>query len=154
MINRAQNQWVVDEPKIKWYSVALFNLIVLGLMTFSNPNALALLLLSFTIGASAIPVLIAHSNSVKKLQIGYGVPFIILLPVPYFVWDAMNCTGKMCGIGSAMLAIALGAFGVIFAVFFTFSYFSRFWDKGFVIFWSIFIPIALFAIAYLCVLPR
>jgi len=149
MNKKTLNRWVIEEPKLKWYSVALFNLIVLSITMFfiikpdSGANALAFIPFLFTLGASSIPVLIAHSNSEKKLLIGYVVLFFILLPVPYFVWDAMTCTGKFCSMGSELLAMALGVFGIIFAFFFTFSYFSRFWDKAVAIIWSILMPIYL-----------
>lgn len=99
------------------------------------------IILGISILLSVAPTLISRLNSNLKNYFGYGIPILLLLPLPYFIFDIYTCTGKFCGIGSFFYAWAFGLSAVIFAIFYVVGIYSRRWNSKSVLALSLIIPI-------------
>lgn len=97
--------------------------------------------LGISIFVSVVPILISRSNGRLKNRFGYGIPILLLLPLPYFVYDYFTCTGKFCQIGPMIFGWAFGLSAIIFAIFYTIGIYSKKWSPKFVLFLSLIIPI-------------
>lgn len=135
-------------PFYVWIVVLLANVgTVLAIILFniSDQNSLFetwnLIALGISLFISVVPVLISRSNGRLKNRFGYGIPVLLLLPLPYFIYDYYTCTGKLCGIGSFILGWAFGLSAVIFAIFYTIGIHSKKWSSKSVLFLSLIIPI-------------
>lgn len=97
--------------------------------------------LGISIFVSVVPILISRSNGRLKNRFGYGIPILLLLPLPYFIWHYYTCTGKFCNLGDTVFGWAFGLSAVIFAIFYTIGIYSRKWSSKFVLFLSLIMPI-------------
>ena len=101
------------------------------------------IVLGISIFVSAVPIFISRSSSRLKNRFGYGIPILLLLPLPYFVYDYFTCTGKFCQIAPLFYGWAFGISAIIFAIFYTIGIYSKKWSPKFVLLLSIIIPVLL-----------
>lgn len=136
-------------PFYNWIMVLLINIGAIILLVSnaisdggaSLSNSLFEAWLGISIFVSVVPILISRSNGRLKNRFGYGIPILLLLPLPYFVWHFYTCTGKFCNLGDFVFGWAFGLSAVIFAIFYTIGIYSRKWSSKFVLFLSLIIPI-------------
>ncbi len=144
-----------NRPFYNWIMVLLLNIVVIIFLVwdaFSNRSRSLLyslsqmgnfIILGTSIFVSVVPILISRSNSQKKNYFGYGIPILLLLPLPYFVWHYYTCTGKFCDVGDIVFGWAFSLSAVIFAIFYTIGIYSKKWSSKFVLFLSIIIAVLL-----------
>jgi len=140
-------------PFYNWIMVLLINI---GTIIFLVSNAISeggtslsnslfqmwnFITLGISIFVSVVPILISRSNGRLKNRFGYGIPILLLLPLPYFVYDYYTCTGKFCQLGPLVFGWAFGLSAIIFAIFYTIGIYSKKWSPKFVLFLSFIIPI-------------
>ena len=109
--------------------------------------------LGVSLFVSVVPILISRSNSQKKNYFGYGIPILLLLPLPYFVWHFYTCTGKFCNLGDLVFGWAFGVSAVVFAVFYTIGIYSKKWSPKFVLLLSLIIPVLIVGGLWLLIKP-
>lgn len=80
---------------------------------------------------SIIPVWLTGTTLRWRNWLGFGFPLLLLLPVPYLVWDINTCTGKMCGLGDYILILILGISAIAFTIFYLIGIFFRKWNPRF-----------------------
>jgi hypothetical protein len=83
---------------------------------------------------SAVPVIISQSNSRFKNHFGYGIPLLLLLPLPLLMNDYSTCNDIFCGLGPFLVGIALALSASIFAIFYAISVYARKWNIKFIIY--------------------
>lgn len=83
------------------------------------------IILGISLFVSIVPVLISKSNGRLKNRFGYGIPILLLLPLPYFIYDYYTCTGKFCEIGPFFFGLAFGLLAITFAIFYTIGIYAR-----------------------------
>lgn len=122
--------------KYLWTVVFLANLGVLFALVGVAGSDLAdllssfpLIILAISLFATVVPVYISTS---PNKYLGYGLPLFLLLPLPYFIYDAYTCTGKFCEILPSILAMSFGLSAIVFALFYTIGIFARKWDVKFI----------------------
>ena len=126
-------------PFYIWMAVLLANItaaaiIVLSSHSFSLSSlSSGLLPLGVFLFMSAVPVLIAGSKSSLKNIFGYGIPLLLLSPLPYFIWHYYNCTGKFCNLLDALAIWVLGLSAAIFVFFYVVGVYFRKWNVNFVL---------------------
>lgn len=127
-------------PFYVWMVVLLANIgTVLAIILFniSDHNSLFeswnLIPLGISLFISVVPVLISRSNGRLKNRFGYGIPVLLLLPLPYFIYDYYTCTGKLCDLGSFIFGWSFGISAVIFALFYAMGIYARKWTVKFVL---------------------
>ncbi len=81
---------------------------------------------------SVVPVLISGSESRLKNRFGYGIPILLLLPLPYFIYDSYTCTDMFC-LGPVLFGGSLIISAVIFALFYAMGIYARKWNVKFVL---------------------
>jgi hypothetical protein len=130
-------------PFYIWLAVIIENIAVALAMIFTTglENLFELIeqpvfsvVMCFSIVLSAVPVMISRSNSRLKDRFGYGIPILLLLPLPYFIYDYNTCTGKLCELGPALLGITFTLSAIIFAIFYAISVYARKWNIKFIIY--------------------
>lgn len=130
-------------PSYVWKVVLFFNipliLFFLFLIFYASSGA-ALFLTPFFIIIilfSVIPVRLSQSKKKRKNLIGYGIPILMLLPVPYFVYEAHTCSGKLCEIGPILIIYGLFFSSATFAFFYFLAERSKKWSKKKIFFSSL-----------------
>ena len=138
-----------------WIMVLLLNIVVIIFLVwdaFSNRSTSLshslfqmgnFIILGASIFVSVVPILISRLNSQKKNYFGYGIPILLLLPLPYFVWHYYTCTGKLCDLGDIVFGWAFSLSAVIFVIFYTIGIYSKKWSPKFVLLLSIITPVLL-----------
>jgi hypothetical protein len=86
-----------------------------------------------SIFVSIIPVWLSGSKFKWRNRLGFGIPILLLLPIPYLVWHMITCTGKFCNLGDVMLIYVLGISVILFAIFYTAGKYLRVWNSKVVI---------------------
>lgn len=125
-------------PFYIWMVVLLANIgTVFGIVFSSGPKYIFeswnLIILGISLFVSVIPVLISMSNSRLKNRFGYGIPFLLLLPLPYFVYDYYTCTAKFCQIAPIIFGFSFSISAVIFALFYAIGIYAKKWTVKFVL---------------------
>lgn len=148
----------METDKSSLYNWIMVLLINIGMVVFLVSNAISesgtplsnslfqlwnFKTLGISIFISVVPTLISKSSSRLKNHFGYGIPILLLLPLPYFVYDYFTCTGKFCQLGSSVFGWAFGLSAIIFAIFYTIGIYSKKWNQKFVLFLSLIIPISI-----------
>jgi len=111
-----------------WTSVIISNLVFeIPLIISSGGSDVLSILILILLFATFVPVLISESKLKNKNRLGYGIPAMLFLPIPYFIYDTYTCTGKLCGLGSTLAAYTLGFISIVFAIFFTLAKLSNKW---------------------------
>lgn len=77
---------------------------------------------------SIIPVWLSGSKLKWRNRFGFGIPILLLLPIPYFVWHMNTCTGKFCDLGDAILINLLVISAILFTIFYAIGIFFRKWN--------------------------
>ncbi len=96
-----------------------------GWYTLLEDLSINLIILGISLFVSIVSILIAKSNSRLKNYFGYGIPVLLLLPLPYFIQDYFICTGKFCQLGAIIFGFGFGLSAVIFAIFYTIGIYAR-----------------------------
>jgi hypothetical protein len=130
-------------PFYNWIMVLLINIgTILSCFIMGVWNLIPVPL-SITIFASVAPILISSSSSKKKNYFGFGVPIILLLPLPYFIWDYYTCTGFLCKLPYFIFSQLFGWSAFIFAIFYIVGIYSKKWSPKIVLFLSFIVPVLL-----------
>ena len=90
--------------------------------------------IGISLSLSLVPVLIAKSQNKWKHYFGYGIPLLMLLTLPYFVYDYFTCTGKFCELFGMIFGAAFIAAAIIFTLFYTIGIQAQKRPLGFVLF--------------------
>jgi hypothetical protein len=87
---------------------------------FSPSNFMELFLYGSipVIVAIVIPNILVRADLKNQNTIGFGYPFLLALPLIYFIYDAQVCTGKFCDLGDILFAWAFGICAVVSLVVF------------------------------------
>lgn len=114
-----------------WIMVLVINLVIAAVvfynMNFEYYSDEIINILCFSVFTTALPIFISTSNIKQKNRFGYGIPVLLLLPIPYFMWQTQICTAKFCGIGYLIYAMIFGAAAIIFCFFYAIGMLSREW---------------------------
>ncbi len=86
------------------------------------------LLLVISVFASVIPVLLSGSKLGRRAWLAFGIPSLLLLPIPYLTWHMYNCTGKFCDTLDQALIFIFGISAVLFTIFYLIGKFFRKWN--------------------------
>lgn len=68
---------------------------------------------------SVVPVLISKAKNKWLRRLGYGIPILLIIPVPYYIYDYYTCTGKFCELAPFLLGWSCGLSSIILAFFYT-----------------------------------
>ena len=85
-------------------------------------------ILGISVFVSVIPVWLSGSKLKWRNRFGFGIPILLLFPIPYLVWHMNTCTGKFCGLGDMILIYVLGLSAILFAIFYAIGIFFRKWN--------------------------
>ncbi len=86
------------------------------------------IIIGISLFVSIIPIWFSGSSLKWLNRLGYGIPVLLLLPLPYFVYDYYTCTGKFCELGPLVLGWAFGLSAIIFAIFYLIGVYFRKWN--------------------------
>lgn len=103
-----------------------------------------LLVLVISMASSVFPILISKLRSKIKNTLGYGIPILLLLPIPYLIYDYYTCTEKLCQMFPIILGGGFGLSAFIFALFYFVGVNSEKWGSNQVLVISITLPVVLF----------
>jgi hypothetical protein len=78
-----------------------------------------LYVLGISLFLTVVPVLISKANNKWVRRLGYGVPILLLLPIPYFIYDFYTCTGKFCQLGPVIFGWACVLSAIVISIFYT-----------------------------------
>ena len=127
-------------PFYIWMVVLIANIgtvIAITLINISDHNSFFELWnfmgLGISLFVSVVPVLISRSNGGLKNHFGYGIPILLLLPLPYFIYDYYTCTCKFCKLAPFVFGGSFGLSAVIFALFYALGVYGKKWDVKFVL---------------------
>lgn len=127
-----------------WIMVLLINLVIDAIvvlnMGFNAYKEETINIICFLVFVTVLPTYIAASGIKQKNRFGYGIPLLLLLPIPYLLWQAQICTGKFCGFGYTLYAFALGAAALIFPTFYKIGVLFRKWNEKTVLTLSLLVP--------------
>ncbi len=143
-------------PFYNWIMVLLMNIGTIILLITTESSELSwwhFIVLALSIFATAVPILISQSNSQKKNYFGYGIPILLLLSLPYFVYDFYTCTGKFCEFVPYIFGFGFGLSAVIFAIFYTVGIYSKKWSPKFVLLLSP-LPVLIVGSLWLFIISR
>lgn len=129
-------------PFYVWMVVALANLGLISFLivtqiknlrgfSFINFIAVAKYIVPGFLAVSVIPVLISKIRSKWGGLLGYGIPGILVLPLPYYIWHAYTCTGKFCDLGDSIMIWMLGSVAFTFTLFYTIARYATRWNVKF-----------------------
>lgn len=163
----AQNTFTDDKrPFYIWWFVILVNVIIYlgivvadvysGYKTVQNvifaPQVLSyFIIIGISLLVTVIPTWISGSQKKWRHKVGYGIPILLLVPIPYFIYDWMTCTGKLCEVTGAFFTVILGSAAIVLAIFYTLGVFLRKWNikVSKILVWIEAVIIAV-GVAYLC----
>lgn len=104
--------------------------------------------LGVSLFATVIPTWISGLQSRLKNYFGYGIPILLLFPLPYFIWHYYTCTGKFCNLGDSFYFISVALPAIIFALFYTIGVRARAWNNKLVLLMVWIMPIVLIGILW------
>lgn len=90
-----------------------------------------LIIIALSLFVSLIPVWLSGTKFKRRNYFGFGIPIILLLPIPYFIWHAYTCTGKFCNLFDMVAVQILVLLAVIFALIYLIGIFFRKWNVKF-----------------------
>jgi len=79
-----------------------------------------------------IPVLISESKNKWKNFFGYGIPILLLLPIPYLLHSYYSCSGFFC-FPYAIFVYIFVLTAISFAIFYTIGKYARKLNKKFIL---------------------
>ncbi|GEM_PF-3430420 len=134
----SQSQTVDKKQFYIWLIALLANIefyFVLVLMEIYNRNQHVfdvlfdiatgyLLILAISIFISIISVWISGSNLKVRYKL-LGFPVLLLLPIPFFIWEMYTCTGGFCSFGATVIMNGLLWSAVVFFLFSWIAIFLR-----------------------------
>lgn len=129
-------------PFYVWMVVVLANLGLVSFLivaqtkhlrgfSFTNFIAVAKYIVPGFLAVSIIPVLISKIRNRLSILLGYGIPVILTLPLPYYFWHMYTCTEKFCGLWDSVMIDILGAAALTFALFYTIARYAKRWNVKF-----------------------
>lgn len=127
--------------------ILLYNigvLITLILVYESLTFLTMLLVLGISMASYVFPILISKLRSKIKNTLGYGIPVLLILSLPYFIYDYYTCTEKLCQIFPIILGGGFGLSAFIFALFYFVGVKSEKWSSKKVLLFSISLPVLFF----------
>lgn len=139
-----------------WIVVLLANIsVVLAIGLFSVYegrhffNLTTFIALGIFLFSSIVPILISTGYNSNKLKnyYGYGIPALILLPIPYFIYDYYTCYSTFCEIIPIISIFCLVLLAIIFALFYTLGRYTKKLNARFTLF------LILIEIIFLILLP-
>lgn len=86
------------------------------------------ILIGVSLFVSIIPIWLSGTKFKRRNYFGFGIPVLLLLPIPYFIWHNFNCTGKFCNLLDIFMVYALGLMALIFVIFYLIGIYFRKWN--------------------------
>lgn len=80
---------------------------------------------------SILPTWLSGTTLRWRNWLGFGIPVLLLPPVPYLAWHMYTCTGKMCNLYDDVLILVFGISAIAFTIFYLIGIFFRKWNPKF-----------------------
>lgn len=78
---------------------------------------------------SLLPLVLISRNFIYKKAVVFGIPVVMALVALHQYWLSITCTGKMCGLGHALLMMALGIAIAVYTISYLAAYYLRKWNE-------------------------
>ncbi len=127
-------------PLYIWWIVALASILVsvyfyfLATMDpyfFNNSKFMVTILFIIVLPfiVLVLPIWISMKNLEWRNWRVWGIPLLILLPIPYYIGEIIDCSGSfLCGIGPTSAILAVGVVEIVFLVFYLIGKYFRRWN--------------------------
>ncbi len=115
--------WMISFDAIRYSYDNAFQYVLKNLI---SPESLYVIGISLFL--TIVPVLISKASNKWVRCLGYGIPILLLLPIPYFIYDYYTCTGKFCEIGPFILGWGCGLSAIIISIFYTIGRKATVWS--------------------------
>lgn len=102
-----------------WMMVWLTNIATVLALILLSYTDIILLVIPVLLFMTVVPVLISKSQSKFKNHFGYGIPILLLLPLPHFIFNLLYCSDFFCELMPTFFVLGLGISAIIFAFFYT-----------------------------------